>query len=66
MLGVTKPSALYDCRVKADGFAPDDLHEVLASESPFIFLVDWRAALPEELAPIIAAINNWARTSEAK
>jgi hypothetical protein len=54
--GITEPSPLYERRVKADGFALDDLHEVLASESPFIFGVDWRAALPDELTPIAAAI----------
>jgi hypothetical protein len=55
--GITEPSPLYDRRVKPSGFAHDDLHEVLASESPFIFIVDWRAALPEELALIIPAVE---------
>jgi hypothetical protein len=55
--GITEPTDLYDRRAKPGGFAADDLHEVLASESRFIFLVDWRAALPEELVPIIAALK---------
>lgn len=55
--GITKASELYNRRVKADGFSLDDLHEVLAAESRFIFLVNWRSALPEELEPIIAALE---------
>jgi hypothetical protein len=54
--GITEPTPLYERRVKPDGFALDDLHEVLASESPFVFGIDWRAALPDELAPIAAAV----------
>jgi len=55
IFGITEPTPLYERRAKPDGFAPDDLHEVLG-ESRFIFGIDWRAALPEELTPIAAAL----------
>ena len=54
--GMTEPTPLYERRVKPDGFVLADLHEILASESRFIFGIDWRAALPDELAPIVAAV----------
>src|SRR4051794_2939293 len=55
--GIIEPSPLYERRVKDDGFKIDDLHEILRSESRFIFVVDCRAALPEELAPIAVAVK---------
>ena len=56
--GINESTPLYDRRVRADGFRVDDLHEILDSESRFIFIVDWRAALPEELKPIATAVKD--------
>src|SRR5213079_3423272 len=55
--GIDEQTPLYERRIKPDGFMLDDLHEILASESRFVFIVDWRAALPEELAPIALAVS---------
>lgn len=50
--GITKPSKSYERWVKADGFDSADFPDVIG-ESEFIFRVDWKAALPDEL-PLIA------------
>jgi len=57
IFGITEPSGLYDRRVKPDGFEPDDFFNVLCDESRFVFGIDWRAALPDELGPIAAALE---------
>lgn len=50
--GISKPTKSYERWVKDDGFDPADFPDVIG-ESEFIFRVDWKAALPEEL-PLIA------------
>lgn len=54
--GINQPTPLYERRVKPGGFQAEDLREVLR-ESRFVFTIDWRAALPEELPPISAALG---------
>lgn len=49
--GITKPTRAYERWVKEDGFDSQDFGEVLA-DSPFIFIIDWRASLGEELETI--------------
>jgi len=46
--GLTKPTLAYNRWVKEDGFDLRDFDSVLF-ESPFIFVIDWRACLEEEL-----------------
>src|SRR5262245_17956172 len=55
--GITESSDLYERNIKPNGFKVDDLHEILCADSRFIFIIDWRAALPEELEPIAAAVR---------
>ena len=56
VFGVTEPTAVYERRVKPDGFDPAGLWDVIADASPFVFIVDHRAALPDELARIAPAV----------
>lgn len=49
--GITSPTRAYERWVKNDGFDLKDFDEVLY-ESPFIFIVDWRACLQDELETI--------------
>jgi hypothetical protein len=53
--GITEPTKEYERWVKNDGFDFEDFPAVL-SDSPFIFLIDWRAALEDELALIVPAL----------
>lgn len=55
--GITKPSSLYERRVRPNGFKADDLIEVL-EEGPYIFSIDWRAWLGDELEHIASAISS--------
>ncbi len=50
--GITKPTKDYERWVKEDGFDLDDFANVL-TESPFIFVVDWRADIADELPRIV-------------
>jgi hypothetical protein len=49
--GITQPTRKYERWVKEDGFDLNDFNEVLF-ESPFVFIIDWRAWLQEELEAI--------------
>jgi len=49
--GITRPTRAYQRWVKEDGFDLQDFDEVLF-ESTFIFTIDWRASLQEELDSI--------------
>jgi len=49
--GITRPTKAYERWVKAYGFDVRDFGDVLF-ESPFIFAIDWRAWLQEELETI--------------
>ena len=55
--GITKPTKAYERWVKEDGFNFDDLPTVL-SDSPYIFGIDWRAALEDELERIAEGLGN--------
>ncbi|QDT52937.1 hypothetical protein Pan44_09500 [Caulifigura coniformis] len=54
--GITKPTREYERWVKPDGFDHVDFHEVLYG-SDFIFVLDWRAALEDELERIVHALG---------
>src|SRR5262245_60537360 len=54
--GITKPTRAYERWVKPDGFDVKDFGDVLY-ESPFVFTVDWRAWLKEELETIAIALE---------
>jgi hypothetical protein len=54
--GITRPTKAYERWFKPGGFELEDFIAVL-SDSPFVFTIDWRAALPEELGPIAAALD---------
>ena len=56
IFGVTEPTAVYERRVKPNGFDHAGLWDVIADASPFVFIIDHRAALPDELARIAPAI----------
>ena len=56
VFGIDAPTPLYERRATAGGITLDGLHEVLASDSPFVFIIDWRAELFEELELIAAAL----------
>lgn len=49
--GITRPTRAYERWVKDDGFDLKDFDEVLF-ESPFVYPIDWRAWLSEELETI--------------
>jgi len=53
--GITKPTKEYERWVKEDGFDFEDFPSVL-SDSPYIFMVDWRAALEDELPLIVTGL----------
>lgn len=53
--GITQPTRAYERWVKKDGFDLGDFHEVLF-ESPFVFIIDWRAWLREELETVAAQV----------
>jgi hypothetical protein len=58
--GISKPTPVYERRVKPDGFRPSDLYDVL-SESRFLFVVDWRGWLEdfvEEALPALAELGS--------
>jgi hypothetical protein len=54
--GITRPTRAYERWVKGDGFDLKDFGDVVA-ESPFIFTIDWRAWLQEELETIARALS---------
>lgn len=53
--GITRPTRAYERWVKEDGFDLKDFDEVLF-ESPYIFVIDWRCYLHDELETIIRAL----------
>jgi hypothetical protein len=53
--GIAKPTRAYERWVKPDGFDVRDFSDVLF-ESPFVFIVDWRAWLNDELETISNAL----------
>jgi len=56
VFGITEPTAVYERQVKPDGFDHAGLWDVIADASPFVFIIDHRAALPDELARIAPAV----------
>ena len=62
IFGIDEPTPLYERRVKSDGFDHDGLWDVITDASPFVFIIDWRAALPEELTPIAKAVGGLGAT----
>ena len=54
--GITKPSRKYERWVKDEGFEVDDFESVLI-ESKFLFVLDWRACLADELERIVTALT---------
>src|SRR5262249_1558407 len=54
--GITQPTKAYERWVREDGFDLKDFDFVLF-ESPFIFTIDWRASLDEELETIANALE---------
>lgn len=50
--GITKPTKEYERWVKVDGFDLDDFPSVLG-DSPFVFVIDWRANMADELPRIV-------------
>ena len=54
--GITRPTRAYERWVKDDGFDLSDFGEVLF-ESSFVFIIDWRAWLQEELDTIRASLG---------
>jgi len=54
--GITRPTKAYERWVKTDGFDVRDFNSVLF-ESKFIFVVDWRASLDEELANVASTLS---------
>ena len=54
--GITKPSREYERWVKDDGFDIDDFPSVLF-QSGYIFVLDWRGCLADELERIAAALS---------
>ena len=62
--GITKPTKEYERWVKEDGFDFEDFPTVLA-DSPYIFLIDWRANLADELPPIVEALAQLEVTLES-
>src|SRR4051812_38439061 len=55
--GITKPSGEYQRWVKDEGFDEADFPSVLY-ESEYIFNLDWRSSLPDELERVVAGLNN--------
>lgn len=53
--GITRPTRAYERWMKEDGFVLKDFDAVLF-ESPFIFVIDWRCYLRDELGRIIEAL----------
>jgi hypothetical protein len=53
--GITSPTKQYERWVKPEGFDVRDFGSVLF-ESPFIFVIDWRASLDEELETVANAL----------
>jgi hypothetical protein len=53
--GITGPTSAYERWVKEDGFDLRDFNEVLF-ESPFIFVIDWRCFLRDELETIVQVL----------
>lgn len=54
-LGVMQATKAYERWARADGFDMRDF-ESLLSESPFVFTIDWRSALDEELEIIARSL----------
>ena len=54
--GITQPTKAYERWVKEDGFDLKDFDSVLG-EIPFIFIIDWRSSLEEELKIISQKLN---------
>lgn len=54
--GITSPSSLYERRVRDNGFKFDDILELI-EESPFVYTIDWRACLNDELEVISSSLS---------
>jgi hypothetical protein len=54
--GITKPSREYERWLKDEGFDIDDFPSVLF-KSEYVFVLDWRASLSDELEPIATALE---------
>ena len=54
--GITKPSAVYERRLRPDGFRLIDFNDVLF-ESRFVFIMDWRGELDEFVATVLPALG---------
>ncbi len=54
--GITSPTPTYNRWLKPDGFDPTDLWHVLAEDSPFILIFDWRSSL-DELSYLRSAVQ---------
>jgi hypothetical protein len=55
--GITQSSPEYERWVKADGFEEDDFISIL-SESKYLFILDWRGCLAEELENMTTTLNS--------
>src|SRR5262249_24797678 len=55
--GITRPSREYERWVKDEGFDEGDFPAVLY-ESEYIFILDWRSSLPDELERVVIGLNN--------
>lgn len=53
--GITKPSSLYERRIRGDNFKADDVLELI-EESPYVYKIDWRAWLRDELEHISSSL----------
>lgn len=63
--GITKPTKDCERWVKEDGFDLDDLANVL-TESPYVFVIDWRADIADELPRIIDGLAKLGVTLESE
>jgi hypothetical protein len=55
--GITRPTRAYERWVKEDGFNLRDFSDVLF-ESPYVFVIDWKAWLGEELETISKVVES--------
>jgi hypothetical protein len=53
--GITKPSSLYERRVRGNNFKTDDVLELI-EESSYVYNIDWRAWLKDELEHISTSL----------
>ena len=54
--GITKPTPAYTRLMRGDGVMLNDFDEILFG-SPFVFTIDWRSSLHDELPSIVDAMN---------